>query len=55
VLTSLNVTGDPKLEQARSELERALKGVDVDDVRSSEAIRNNVKSKVDAILKSFDF
>lgn len=53
LLTSLNVTNDSKLEEARQKLEKALSGVSVDDVRESEAIRSSVKSKVDDILSMF--
>ena len=53
LLTSLNITNDPKLEQARQKLEKALSGVDASDIRESEAIRSSVKSKVDDILSMF--
>jgi hypothetical protein len=53
LLTKLNVTNDPKLEQARMKLEKALVGIDPEDVRDSEAIRSSVKSKVDEILGMF--
>jgi len=53
LLTKLNITSDPKLEQARQKLEKALVGINPDDVRESEAIRSSVKSKVDDILSMF--
>lgn len=53
LLTSLNITNDPKMEQARQKLEKALSGVDASDIRESEAIRSSVKSKVDDILNMF--
>jgi len=53
LLTSLNVTNDPKLEAMRQKLEKALVGVDASDIRESEAIRTSVKSKVDDILSMF--
>ena len=53
LLTKLNVTNDPKLEEARQKLEKALVGVKPEDIRESEAIRTNVKSKVDEILNMF--
>lgn len=53
LLTALNVTNDPKLEQARQQLERALHGIEPDDVRESEGIRKSVKTKVDEILSMF--
>jgi hypothetical protein len=53
LLTSLNITNDPKLETMRQQLEKALNGVDASDIRESEAIRSSVKSKVDQILNMF--
>lgn len=53
LLSNLNVTNDPKLEDARKKLEKALAGVKPEDIRESEAIRTNVKSKVDEILNMF--
>lgn len=53
LLSNLNVTNDPKLEDARQKLEKALSGVEPSDVRESEAIRSSVKSKVDDILSMF--
>lgn len=53
LLTSLNITNDPKLEAMRQKLEKALVGIDADTIRESEAIRSSVKSKVDDILNMF--
>lgn len=53
LLTSLNITNDPKMEQARQQLEKALSGVEASDIRESQAIRSSVKSKVDEILSMF--
>ena len=55
LLTHLNVTNDPKLEQARKELERAILGVDIEDIKESELVRHDVKTRVDAILEKFDW
>jgi hypothetical protein len=55
MLTKLNVTNDPKLEQARQQLEKAIAGVDAKDVRDNEDVRMDVKKKVDDILSAFDF
>lgn len=55
MLTKLNVLDDPKLEQARKELEAAITNVTPKDIRESKGTRDDVKAKVDAILKSFDF
>lgn len=55
LLTKLNITNDPQLEAARRDLERALIGVDIDDIKEYETVRSGVKSKVDAILEKFDW
>jgi hypothetical protein len=55
LLTALNVTNDPKLEEARRDLERALLGVEMEDIKESEVIRSDVKARVDAILEKFDW
>jgi hypothetical protein len=55
LLTKLNVTEDPKLEQARKTLEIAIAGVTPQDVRESDDVRKDVKARVDEILKAFDF
>lgn len=53
LLTRLNVTNDPKLEQARQQLEQALTGVDAASIRESDELRNTVKNRVDEILSMF--
>lgn len=55
LLTKLNVTNDPNLEQARRALEVTMLGVDIDDIKASPEIRSDVKNKVDDILKKFDW
>lgn len=55
LLTKLNVTNDPKLEQARHKLEQAIAGVTPDTLRDDDYKREQVKSEVDAILKAFEF
>lgn len=55
MLTHLNLTGDPKLEDARRQLERALVGLDISDIKDSPACRADAKAKVDAILNGFDW
>jgi len=55
MLSNLNVTNDPKLEDARRKLEAILTGIDAADLRESPALRSDVKTRVDNILKSFDF
>lgn len=53
VLTHLNVTGDPALEQARRDLERTIHGTDMESIKESASERADVKNKVDAILKQY--
>lgn len=53
LLSSLNITGDVKLEQMRQKLEKTLSGVEPSAIRESEAVRSSVKSKVDEILSMF--
>jgi hypothetical protein len=55
MLSKLNVANDPKMEQARREMERALTGVHVDTLRSSDEARLSVKSKLDDILNKMDW
>lgn len=52
MLTVLNVTKDPALEHARSELEKVLIGMAVEDLRKNEDVRTQTKSAVDTILES---
>jgi hypothetical protein len=53
VLTALNITNDPKLEQARQALERAINNRTADDLRESDELRRDTKARVDAILDMF--
>lgn len=55
LLTKLNITNDPELEQARRDLERALVGVEIEDIKESEGVRSDVKARVDEIIKKFDW
>lgn len=55
MLTHLNITADPKLEAARRQLEAALIGQDIDDLKDSEGTRADLKGKLDAILKGFEW
>jgi hypothetical protein len=52
LLTKLNVTNDPKLENARQELERLLVGVTANDLRESQGARAVVLNKVNQIMES---
>lgn len=55
LLTHLNVTKDPKLEEARRSLELTMLGLEIDDIKEHAGVRNVVKTKVDAILQKFDW
>ncbi len=55
LLTKLNVTSDPKLEEARKQLELTMLGADIEAIKESPAIRESMKSKVDAILGKFNW
>lgn len=55
MLTHLNITKDPKLESARRQLEVALIGQDIDDIKENEGTRADLKAKLDTILKGYDW
>jgi hypothetical protein len=55
LLTKLNVTNDPKLEEARRQVELALIGESIEEVKDSPLAREKLKSKVDAILGKFEW
>lgn len=55
MLTHLNVAKDPKLEQARRDLELTMLGADIYTIRESAGERKVMKDKVDAILKQYEW
>jgi len=55
LLTKLNVTNDPKLEEARRQLELTMLGADIERIKEDADSRSALKSKVDAILGKFDW
>lgn len=55
LLGRLNVTGDPQLEDARVQLEKAIGIADIDDLKENEGARMEVKQRVDSILAKFDW
>lgn len=55
MLTHLNVTNDPKLEEARQQLETMLVGASMDKIKESATVRADMKGKVDSILKQFEW
>jgi hypothetical protein len=55
LLTKLNITNDPKLEDARRQVELAMLGANIEEVKEDALVRENLKSKVDAILGKFEW
>ena len=55
LLRRLNVTNDPKLEEARRDLELAMTNADTDTIKDSDYVRETVKNKVDAILNKYSW
>jgi len=55
MLTHLNITKDPKLEEARRQLELTMSGVSIEGVKRDFSTRKDLKSDVDNILKQFDW
>jgi hypothetical protein len=55
LLSHLNITKDPALESARTALEKALAGVDVENIRRDEITRSDLKAHVDSVLGQFDW
>lgn len=55
LLSHLNITKDPELERARQMLQQSIAGVKVDTLKLSPTARENLKGKVDNILKEFEW
>jgi len=55
ICRDLNITNDQSLEQARVALNKAIEGIDVDDLRKDVVTRTAVKKEVDAIRSAFSF
>jgi hypothetical protein len=55
LLTKLNITNDPKLEEARRQLELTMLGADMEGIKEDADCRKQLKSKVDDILNKFNF
>jgi len=55
LLSKLNVTNDPKLEDARKQVESAMLGVSMDALKEDGYERTALKNKVDAIISKFDW
>lgn len=55
LLTHLNVTKDPVLEKARRDLEVTMLGADIEAIKESADVRKDMKSKLDTILKQYQW
>jgi hypothetical protein len=55
LLGKMNITNDPQLEEARRQLNNAITGVDIDDIKGHATVREHVKNRVDAILEKFEW
>lgn len=55
LLTKLNVTNDPQLEEARRALELTMLGADIEEIKTDELVRNEMKTKIDNILGKFNW
>lgn len=55
LLTKMNVTNDPALEEARRQLELTMLGADIEAIKEDAGVRSELKSKVDDILKKFEW
>jgi len=55
LLDKMNITNDPKLEEARKQLEATMLGADIETIKESSHVRESMKNKVDAILQKFEW
>ena len=55
LLDKFNITGDPKMKQAKVQIEAVLSGITPDGLREDNAFRQDVKGKVDDLLKQFEW
>lgn len=55
LLTKLNVTKDPQLEEARRMLEKALSRTDLDDLRKFPDAREELRTDVQSIINKFNW
>jgi len=55
LLTKLNITNDPKLEEARRQLELTMLGANLESLKEDSDARSDLKSKVDAIINKFEW
>ena len=55
LLTKLNITNDPKLEEARRQLESTMLSTNIEVIKEDSTARSSLKSKVDAIINKFEW
>ena len=55
LLDRFNITNDPKLEEARKQLELTMLGANMESIKEDAECRKELKSKVDAIINKFNF
>ena len=53
LLTHMNVTNDPKLEQARQELERAIMGKNIDSLKTDDLEQAELKDDLKVVLDKY--
>lgn len=54
-LEALNITNDPALEDVRVKLKNTLEPLDIESVRESDEVRNNVHNQMQDVLDKFSF
>jgi hypothetical protein len=55
LLTKLNVTNDPLLEEARRQVELTMLGANIESIKEDAESRSELKTKVDSILEKFNW
>lgn len=55
LMRDLNITNDPRLEEARADLERALVHVDMGSLKKSPEMQQSLKTAMDNIVNKFAF
>ena len=55
MLKHMNLTNDPKVEEARQRLEDIMVGKTKDMFKDSPTVRKEVKEEVDSIIKSYEW
>jgi hypothetical protein len=55
LLSHLNITKDPQLEEARRALELTMLGADIEEIKEDSLVRAEMKSKIDNILGKFNW